>query len=60
VAERKPCGYVLSWWDGEYEGECIRPEDHTGDHFDGMSWCDEETGEEGDPPEDWVSGRDNE
>jgi hypothetical protein len=32
------CGKAVSWWDGEYEGECELPEGHEGDHFDGISW----------------------
>lgn len=36
------CGESISWWDGEYEGECGRPKDHEGDHFDGLSWWDDE------------------
>lgn len=32
------CTASVSWWSGEYEGDCELPEDHTGDHFDGMAW----------------------
>lgn len=32
------CGKFVSWWNGEYEGECELPEGHAGDHFDGLSW----------------------
>lgn len=32
------CGKAVYWWDGEYEGECELPEGHEGDHFDGLSW----------------------
>jgi len=31
------CGYHVSWWDGEYEGECELPAKHKGPHYDGMS-----------------------
>jgi hypothetical protein len=26
------------WWEGEYEGDCCLQLRHTGDHFDGLSW----------------------
>ena len=32
------CGRFISWWDGEYEGNCELPEGHDGDHYDGLSW----------------------
>lgn len=32
------CREPVSWWDGEYEGNCELAEGHDGDHFDGMSW----------------------
>lgn len=32
------CHYPVYWWDGEYEGNCELPEGHTGDHYDGLSW----------------------
>jgi hypothetical protein len=32
------CGKRVYWWDGEYEGECELPEGHEGDHYDGLSW----------------------
>lgn len=36
------CDQFVSWWDGEYEGNCELREDHPPDiHFDGMSWFDE-------------------
>jgi hypothetical protein len=38
--ELSVCGRAVHWWDGEYEGECIRPSAHEGDHFDGASWYD--------------------
>lgn len=28
----------MSWWDGEYEGNCELPPNHGGDHWDGLSW----------------------
>lgn len=34
----KLCEQPVSWWDGEYEGNCELPEGHEGDHYDGMSW----------------------
>jgi hypothetical protein len=36
------CGKRVSFWDGEYEGECKLPSGHIGDHWDGMSWYDDE------------------
>ena len=36
--EQKFCGRFVSWWDGEYEGECELPEGHGGHHHDGLSW----------------------
>jgi hypothetical protein len=32
------CGREVSWWCGEYEGECELPAGHSGDHYDGLSW----------------------
>lgn len=32
------CDLSVYWWDGEYEGECKRPVGHEGDHWDGLSW----------------------
>lgn len=46
--EPKPCGRSVYWWEGEYEGECKLPEGHKGDHFDGLSWYDDE----GEPKDD--------
>jgi hypothetical protein len=34
----RTCGKLVIWWDGEYEGECELPEGRAGDHFDGLSW----------------------
>jgi len=36
------CGKWVFWWDGEYEGECELPKGHDGDHWDGVSWYDDE------------------
>lgn len=36
------CGFSVYWWDGEYEGDCELAKGHTGDHFDGLSWYDDE------------------
>lgn len=36
------CGRFVSWWEGEYEGNCELAEGHDGPHFDGMSWYDED------------------
>lgn len=42
------CGAFISWWDGEYEGECELPLGHDGPHDDGlaMRWIVNEDGEE--------------
>lgn len=32
------CNYFVSWWDGEYEGNCELEEGHKGPHWDGLSW----------------------
>lgn len=37
----RPCGRHVYWWDGEYEGVCELPDDHDGDHYDGLSWFDD-------------------
>lgn len=34
----KHCHRFVSWWDGEYEGSCELQEGHDGDHYDGLSW----------------------
>ena len=36
------CDEFIYWWDGEYEGNCERPLGHSGDHYDGVSWYDDE------------------
>ena len=36
--ERSECGQRIYAWNGEYESECVLPEEHDGDHFDGLSW----------------------
>src|SRR5690242_9518290 len=48
---RKTCYRTLSWWGGEYEGNCELPQDHGGEiHWDGSYWYDEEHEEVYDPP----------
>jgi hypothetical protein len=32
------CGQLVCWWNGEYEDNCELPEGHDGDHWDGLSW----------------------
>lgn len=32
------CGEFVSWWAGEYEGNCELLTGHDGDHYDGRSW----------------------
>lgn len=47
------CGKYWSRWDGEYEGDCVLEPHLTGNHWDGMSWFDDEFNEVRDPsPED--------
>ena len=36
------CRAFAYWWDGEYEGECELPKGHEGDHWDGLSWYDDD------------------
>jgi hypothetical protein len=36
------CNEFVSWWQGEYEGNCELPKGHDGDHFDGLSWYNDE------------------
>lgn len=36
------CGALLWKWDGEYEGYCELTVGHEGDHFDGVSWFDDD------------------
>jgi hypothetical protein len=39
----RPCYQFVSWWDGEYEGNCELRADHPpGIHCDGMSWFDDD------------------
>jgi len=35
---------LVSWWDGEYEGNCEMPEGHSPDnlHYDGMAYFDDD------------------
>ena len=40
--KQKLCGKTVYWWGGEYEGECELGEGHEGDHFDGLSWYDDD------------------
>lgn len=37
VPEEDQCGDHITFWDGEYEGDCQLPKQHPGDHYDGMS-----------------------
>lgn len=39
------CNKSISWWDGEYDGECELPKGHQGPHYDGMS-CFTDDGDE--------------
>jgi len=32
------CYAFVSWWNGEYEGNCELSPNHDGDHWDGVSW----------------------
>lgn len=36
------CRRFVSWWGSEYEGWCELTYQHPGDHYDGMSWFDDE------------------
>lgn len=49
MTEVKRCAQFVSWWDGEYEGECELPEGHRGPHFDGLSWYDDDMNEQEQP-----------
>ena len=46
----KACRARVVWWSGEYEGECARADGHSGPHYDGLSWFDED-GEEVEQPD---------
>ncbi len=35
---KEVCNYFVSWWDGEYEGNCELDKCHEGPHWDGLSW----------------------
>lgn len=49
IWNRNPrCNEFVSWWGGEYEGNCERDPDHEGDHYDGLSWYDDE-GQQAEP-----------
>lgn len=50
MTEARECGAFVSWWDGEYEGNCCLPDGHDGPHYDGVSWFNEDR-EEVNPPE---------
>jgi hypothetical protein len=39
------CNEFVYWYDGEYEGNCELPSGHEGDHFDGISWYDDDGNE---------------
>lgn len=45
------CGRSVSWWGGEYEGNCELTLDHDGPHYDGLFWFDDD-GAEVDKPTD--------
>lgn len=36
------CGRYVSWWNGEYDGSCIRLKGHSGHHYDGISCYDDD------------------
>lgn len=38
MSEAGICWKFISAWEGDYEGTCELPKDHAGDHFDGVSW----------------------
>lgn len=45
------CGKRVSWWEGEYEGDCQLALDHDGGaHFDGVVWFDDDGRELPGPP----------
>lgn len=40
-----PCPDTVYFWDGEYEGPCLRPEGHEMPHCDGdYHWDNEDSG----------------
>lgn len=41
------CLRFVSWWGGEYEGNCQLAAGHDGDHWDGMSWYDDGENDDG-------------
>lgn len=40
--EAEGCGRHVYWWEGEYEDNCELRDGHEGDHFDGLSWFNDE------------------
>jgi hypothetical protein len=50
-AKPRPCGKLVYWWNGEYEGGCELPEGHepNDQHFDGLSWYNDDNEEIPDP-----------
>jgi hypothetical protein len=42
MTTERSCARFVYWWNGEYEGYCELPEHHEGDHFDGLSWFDDD------------------
>ena len=50
------CGYFVYWWDGEYEGNCVRDFEHDGPHYDWISWYNDFNEEVEEPEEEiWES-----
>ena len=43
VHSEELCNAFVYWWDGEYEGNCELLEGHTGDHYDGISWYNDDS-----------------
>lgn len=43
------CGKTVYWWDGEYEGSCELADGHDGNHFDGLSYYDDDMNEQDGP-----------
>lgn len=36
------CDKHVYWWNGEYDNNCELDTDHEGDHWDGLSWFDDD------------------
>lgn len=51
----KTCDATVSWWGGEYEGDCELSPEHDGDHFDGISWWDDDERCTDEAHEDWTT-----